>query len=156
MNEPKTIEVGHTKENFKDRVSDLLEDMWEKIGRYHHGVSGHVSKDYIAPDADLAEAGDVLTYSLDLPGMDEGDVEVTIDDGRLVVRGGRRDEREESGKNYVFRERSYGRFERSFFLPEGVESGKVKANFDKGVLTVDVPYSNKGSGGTHKIEVRRG
>lgn len=153
MNEPKIIKVDETKESFQERISDLLEDMWEKIGRYHHGVSGRAARH--APDTDLSETGNVLTYSLELPGMDENDVEVVIDSGRLIVRGEKRDEREETGKNYIFTERRYGRFERSFVLPANVEQDNVQAGFDKGVLTITVPYKASGGSKARKIKVTR-
>ena len=62
-----------------------------------------------------------LTYSLKLPGLDENDIEVMIDKGRLTVRGEKRNAREESDGNYVFEERRFGRFERTFTVPAGVE-----------------------------------
>ena len=95
----------------------------------------------------------MLTYNLELPGMDENDVEVIIDSGRLIVRGEKRDEREETGKNYIFRERRYGRFERSFLLPGDVEQDNAKASFEKGVLSINVPYKAVAETKAKTIEV---
>ena len=127
------------KKSFKDKMSDLLEDMWEKIGQHHHGLyatPGKMGK----PDADLLESDDVLTYKLELPGMSEEDIDVEIGDGILSVRGEKRDESQEEGDNYIFTERRYGSFERRFLVPENVDAKHVKANFDKGVLKITVPY----------------
>ncbi|MDJ0955882.1 MAG: Hsp20/alpha crystallin family protein [Arenicellales bacterium] len=151
MGKSKKIKVK-TKESFKEKISNLLEDMWDKIGQYHEGESRHPVDRPVAADADLSETENALNYNLELPGMDESDVEVAIDSGRLIVRGEKRDEREETGKNYIFRERRYGRFERSFVLPADVEHDKVKARFEKGVLKINVPYRAT-EGNVRKIKV---
>lgn len=154
MNDPKPVKVERTKESFREKISDVLEDMWEKIGQYHMGVSGQAAHD-VKPSTDLSEAENTLTYSLELPGMDDGDIEVSIDSGRLVIRGEKRDEREESGENYIFKERRFGRFERAFALPANVEEDNIKAVFDKGVLTVKLPCERGREKPSRKIEVTR-
>lgn len=152
MNDPKVVKVEETKETFRERISDLLEEMWEKIGQHHRGVSGKSLHD-VAPDTDLLEKANVLTYSLELPGMDEGDVEVAIDADRLFIRGEKRDEREENTESYVFKERRFGRFERSFTLPVSVDRDRVQAQFSKGVLTVTVPRSPAEESRAKKIKI---
>ena len=140
------------KKSFKDKMSDLLEDMWEKIGQHHHGLyatPGKMGK----PDADLSESGDVLTYKLELPGMSEQDIDVEITDGMLTVKGEKRDESEEKGDNYIFTERRYGSFERRFLVPANVDAKHVKANFDKGVLKITVPYRADAEKPAEKIPV---
>jgi HSP20 family protein len=126
--------------------------MWEKIGQHHHGASGRAASDVVT-DTDLSEAENVLTYSLELPGMDENNVEVAVEAGRLSIRGEKRDEREEKGANYVFKERRFGSFERIFALPANAEEDNVKAGFSKGVLTVTIPCKSEGGGDSRKIEV---
>lgn len=155
MGKSKKIKVK-TKESFKEKISNLLEDMWDKIGQYHEGESTQAAGRPVAADTDLAETENALTYNLELPGMDENDVEVVIDSGRLIVRGEKRDEREETGRNYIFKERRYGRFERSFVLPADVEKDKIKAKFDKGVLKVNVPYRASDQVSVKKITVNHG
>lgn len=152
MNESKVVKVEETKESFREKVSDLLEDMWEKIGQHHHAVSGQPLHD-VTTDTDLSEAGNVLTYSLELAGMDENDVEVVIDADRLVIQGEKTDAREEKNENYVFKERRFGRFERSFTLPANVDPDKVRARFAKGVLTVTVPRKPSDESKAKKIKI---
>ena len=152
MNDSKVITVEETKETFREKISDLLEDLWEKIGQHHHGVSGRSSSN-VAPNTDLSEKDNVMTYSLELAGMDENDVEVIIESDRLIIRGEKQDEREEENENYVFKERRFGSFERSFTLPANVEQHKVKARFNKGVLTVTIPHKPVGSGAAKKIPI---
>ena len=155
MSDTKQIKVHHAKESFREKVADLLEDVWEKIGQYHHGVSRHVEGG-VAADTDLTEGENMLTFSLELPGMDENDIEVAIEAGRLTIRGEKRNEREEKGENYVFRERRFGRFERVFAMPANVDEKKVKANLSKGVLTVAVPCRIEAGGGSRRIEITSG
>ena len=57
MSEPQTIDIEETEDSFGERVSDLLEDMWEKIGRHHEGMSGHVARQKVAAEADLSDKG---------------------------------------------------------------------------------------------------
>jgi len=152
MTETKPVKVQYTKESFREKIADLFEEMWEKIGKYHHGVSGRVPQ-YVPAHTDLSEAEEVLTYSLELPGMDENDVEVAVEAGRLIVRGEKRDETEERGDNYVFRERRFGRFERNFALPGKVTEDAITAKFDKGVLTVTVPCQTARASGTKRIAI---
>ena len=143
------------KKSFKDKMSDLLEDMWDKIGQHHHGLyatPGKMGK----PDAELSESSDVLTYKLELPGMSEEDIDVEISDGMLSVRGEKRDESEEKGDNYIFTERRYGSFERRFLVPENVDAKDVKASFDKGVLKITVPYKAEAGKPAKKIPVESG
>ncbi len=152
MSETKPVKVKHTEESFRDKIADLFEEMWEKIGKYHHGVSGRAAQ-HVPADTDLSEAEDVLTYSIELPGMDENNVEVAVESGRLVVRGEKRDEREERGENYVFRERRFGRFERSFALPSDAVEDNITARFDKGVLTIGVPCTPTSARAAKQIKI---
>ena len=91
------------------------------------------------PSVDIAESDKELTVSAELPGMTEKEVEVVLSDDMLTIKGEKRLEKEEKEKNYYLMERSYGAFQRSFRLPETVDTGKIAASFDNGVLTVRAP-----------------
>lgn len=75
----------------------------------------------------------------ELPGVDPEKVEITVHGDRLVVRGEKESQRKEEDRNFWFQEFSYGRFERSFVLPEGVKAEDIKASFQNGVLEVTFP-----------------
>ena len=83
--------------------------------------------------------------------MDEKNVEVKVANGVLTIRGEKQDEKEEKKKGYHMRERSYGSFERSFQVPDGVDADKIEANFRKGVLTVILPKSAEAQKAEKKI-----
>ncbi|CAA9509852.1 MAG: hypothetical protein AVDCRST_MAG17-1911 [uncultured Solirubrobacterales bacterium] len=91
------------------------------------------------PAMDLVEADDHYVLRADLPGMDEKNVSIEINDNVLTVSGERRDEQEQTRQGWHRVERSFGRFTRSLTLPEGIDPDAVAAAFDKGVLSITVP-----------------
>lgn len=105
-----------------------------------------------APAVDMVDEADALVVRADLPGFDEKDLDVTVKDSTLTLRGERKEEKEEKKQGYYYSERSYGSFVRTLSLPVAVEAGTVKATFTKGVLEVRLPKA-KAAEGT-KIEVK--
>jgi HSP20 family protein len=88
---------------------------------------------------DLAETKGGLELTVELPGLEEKDVDVTVTDGMLTVSGEKKFESEEKDRNYHFIERGYGSFARSIELPDGVKADQIKATMSKGVLKVAIP-----------------
>jgi HSP20 family protein len=89
------------------------------------------------PTTDVFAKGADLVIHLDLPGIDpEKDLKITIEDGELVVRGERKQEKEYKGANYYRMERFYGTFERHFPIPKTVDEKAVKATYKEGVLEI--------------------
>lgn len=93
----------------------------------------------LLPEADYAETDKEIVITADLPGVDQKDVEITLEDDLLTIRGEKRVERDEKKERYQLCERSYGAFERSMSVPHGIDADKIKATFDKGVLKVTMP-----------------
>lgn len=91
------------------------------------------------PKLDIAETDGEIKVTAELPGVAEKDVDVTLRDDVLTIKGEKKAEREEKDENYHLVERSYGSFARSIQLPAGLDADKVKARMDKGVLTVTMP-----------------
>jgi HSP20 family protein len=87
----------------------------------------------------LAETKDGLELTVELPGLEEKDVNVEVSDGVLTVSGEKKFESEQKDKNYRMVERGYGSFSRSIELPAGVKADQIKAALAKGVLTVTIP-----------------
>ncbi len=109
-----------------------------------------------APRVDVRESDAAYAISAELPGLEDKDVEVTVADGVLTLKGEKNAAVEEERENYFRKERVYGRFERSFRLPEEVEANKVMANFKNGVLTVGVPKSEEAQSVVHTVEIEAG
>jgi HSP20 family protein len=111
-------------------------------------------EDGLTPKVDVAETNDAVHVTADLPGMSENDIEVTLSEGHLHIRGEKRAEKEEKDKNYHRIERTYGSFQRSIALPAEVDDQKVDASFKNGVLTIVLPKVAQASGGK-KISVKK-
>ena len=110
--------------------------------------------EFETPAVDLTEDDKAFTITAELPGIDEKDIAVTTSGGMLVIKGEKKQEKEEKNKNYYLSERSYGSFQRSFTLPDGVDQDKIAANFSKGVLIVTLPKSADAQKTQKKIEVK--
>ncbi|HVO01901.1 MAG TPA: Hsp20/alpha crystallin family protein [Candidatus Cybelea sp.] len=109
-----------------------------------------------APRIDVKETDGGIEVSAELPGVDEKDIEVELQDDVLTIRGEKKVEKEEGDKEkgYHLMERSYGSFARSIALPYSADPGKVSADFSKGVLKVVVPRPAEAAAKTKKIEVK--
>jgi HSP20 family protein len=101
---------------------------------------------------DLAETPAGLELTVELPGLEEKDIDVSVADGVLTVSGEKKFESEQKDKNYRFVERGYGSFSRSIRLPESVKTDDIKASMSKGVLKVTIPTPAKAQ--AKKIEVK--
>lgn len=93
------------------------------------------------PDIDVEDTGKEIHVRAEMPGLDEKDLNVSLENNVLTISGEKKEEKEEKDKkkNYIYSERKFGSFSRSFTLPEGVEAEKIKAKFKKGVLEIDIP-----------------
>src|SRR5437879_8973810 len=91
-----------------------------------------------APPVDIYEDEHNITLKLEVPGIDEKDIDVRIENTTLTVHGERKIEKEEKEENFRRVERQYGEFTRSFTLPSSVDPGQVSANYDKGVLKINL------------------
>ena len=91
------------------------------------------------PALDVHEAKDRFVVTVELPGIDPKDVDVSVEDSTLTVRGERRFSEELDDENYHCVERRYGSFSRSLTLPKAADGEKIEAVFDKGVLRIEVP-----------------
>jgi HSP20 family protein len=87
---------------------------------------------------DIYEDEHTIAVKMDVPGIDEKDIDVRIENNTLTVHGERKIEKEEKEENFRRVERHYGSFTRSFTLPSSVDTGQVNANYDKGVLKISL------------------
>jgi HSP20 family protein len=104
-----------------------------------------------SPPANVVETEDAYTVEMDLPGYDRDDIEVTLEQGILSVRGQRNEETEFDRGTYHLRERSVGTFSRSFSLPRSVDASGLEAVLENGVLSVSLPKAAEAK--ARKIEV---
>jgi HSP20 family protein len=102
---------------------------------------------------DVVESDDAIEVSVELPGIDEKDVEVTLEGGLLTVKGEKKAESEKKNKDHYVMERRYGAFRRSFRLPDGLDESKVTAKFDKGVLQIVLPKAAEAKRKAKKVPI---
>ncbi len=116
--------------------SPLLGRRWFDIEPFWHWDA---KAGAMAPAVDVVEKDSCYLITAELPGLDEKNIEVTLSGDILVIKGEKKDEKEEKDKSHYMSERRYGSFRRSFQLPKTVDQGKIEASFQKGVLTVTLP-----------------
>jgi HSP20 family protein len=106
------------------------------------------------PAMEIEDGKKALVVKAELPGMDAANVDVSIDDGVLTISGEKQEEKKEGDEaKYFLFERNYGAFRRSFALTDEVDTDKVVARFDNGVLTITLPKSEKVKAKGKKITV---
>jgi HSP20 family protein len=107
-----------------------------------------------SPAVDIIEDDAAYKVTAELPGMTEKEIEVVVSGDTLTLKGEKQAEKEQKEKNYYLSERSYGSFQRTFYVPEGVDRDKIAADFAKGVLTVTLPKTASAAKQQKKIEVK--
>ncbi len=129
-------------------IADMMEDFWRRpFGpsllpeEFQKGLFGGREG---FPAVNVSETEKEIRVEAELPGLEPGDVEVSLENGALVIRGEKKFEGEEKKENFHRIERSYGSFTRAVPLPAKVESKGVKAKFEKGVLRVTLPKAEPG------------
>ncbi|WP_108666614.1 Hsp20/alpha crystallin family protein [Euzebya rosea] len=118
-------------------------DPWGELAAMQRDVSrtlaGTAGSSSWLPPADIFRTDDAFVIRMDVPGMREPDLQIAVEDGQLTVSLERHADEKVQDDQWIRRERSVGRFERSFSLPEGVEHEQITANLDAGVLELRVP-----------------
>src|SRR3954454_24256511 len=117
-------------------VQDRLNRLFRES--YGEGRQEALSTSTFAPPVDVYEDEHNVTLKIEVPGIDEKDIDVQIENNLLTVHGERKIEKEEKEENFRRVERQYGSFTRSFTLPSSVEPGQVSARCDKGVLKISL------------------
>lgn len=125
-----------TLSELRREMDRLFDDFWTAPGPSQplQGMDSQWS-----PACDIEEADGHYVLSLEMPGVSKDQVKVEFHDSQLVISGERRSESQRKEKGQTYSERRYGRFQRSFALPAGIDVAKVEANYQDGVLRVYVP-----------------
>jgi HSP20 family protein len=108
-----------------------------------------------APKIDVSETDNEIQITAEMPGIDQNDVEVLLEDDRLIIRGEKKEEREDKDRNYHVRERVQGAFSRTLPLPFAPDPNQVKAEFRNGVMTITIPKPQEVKQKQHRIEVQK-
>ena len=117
------------------REMDRLFDRFS--GAERPGEAGHFG--LWMPSIESYTKDGKLIIKAELPGVDPKDLDVSVTDRELVIKGERKAEKDEKGKEYTYREISYGSFERRYLIPDGAKTDELKAKFVDGILEISVP-----------------
>ena len=117
----------------QDRINRFVRESYSP-----EGPEEALTTTNFAPPVDIYEDEHNITLKMEVPGIDEKDIDVRIENTTLTVHGERKFEKEEKEENFRRVERQYGSFTRSFTLPSAVDTGQVSANYDKGVLKISL------------------
>jgi len=120
----------------RDKMNRLFEDAFK-------GEERDLVSSTWAPSVDIYESENELVLNAEIPGIDEDNIEVKIEDNNLTLRGERKLEEETKEENYHRIERSYGSFYRSFSLPHYIDQENIKAEHDNGVLRIHMPKKHE-------------
>jgi HSP20 family protein len=131
-------------------LSTLRQEMDKLWNRFFEWPTMEPFKGEWAPPLDVSETKENVVVKAEIPGVDPKEIDISLSDGFLTVRGERKQEKEEKEEDYFVVERSYGSFSRSVRLPHEVKSDKIKANYKDGVLKITLPKSEEAK----KKEVR--
>src|SRR5436309_10417831 len=121
------------------REFSTMQDRMNRLFRESYSPEGPeeaLTTTSFAPPVDIYEDEHNITLKIEVPGIDEKDIDVRIENNTLTVHGERKIEKEEKEENFRRVERQYGSFTRSFTLPSSVDSGQVSAHYDNGVLKI--------------------
>jgi HSP20 family protein len=106
------------------------------------------------PRVDMTEDDKNVTITAELPGLDEKDIELNLSKDILTIKGEKKEEKEEKGKERYYMERSFGSFQRMISIPSEVDTTKVDATFKKGVLNITLPKLAKAKETQKKIQIK--
>lgn len=130
---------------------DFNKEMGRMLDRFTDLDKGDFFQGF-RPDVDVIEEDGKFKVKVDLPGMTEKDIEVTVNEGILTIKGERVEEKNEETASSYRRERVFGKFVRQFNIPKTVEAEQVTAKFSNGVLSVTLPITDKAT--EKKIEIK--
>ena len=136
-------------------AGDVTSGFWPRLPSEIQSIARRVVN-YFAPESDASATQNAYEINVELPGVAQEDIDLSVHDNVLMVKGEKKYQREEKGKTYFFSERAYGAFQRSFRLPPDSLGDKIQANFKDGVLTILVPKSGPEKETSKKIEVKSG
>ena len=135
----------------QDRMSRLFEDAWGPH-RSRRDEEEFVTGAWL-PAVDVRENADSVEIQAELPGIDPKDVQVSVENGILTLKGSRQFEKAAEGQTYHRVERAYGTFERTFTLPSNVDANKIEATYSHGILRLMLPKREEAKPKSINIQV---
>jgi HSP20 family protein len=138
----------------KRNMFNVFDDVEKMVNQaFGHSIRGTEVTSQLQPLLDVYETDNTIVASLDLPGVEKKDVEVSVSNGFLTISGERKNISGESGEGRIWQETSFGTFKRTFELTEAVVEDKIKAQFKNGVLKISLPKAEEVKPAVRNISV---
>ncbi len=138
----------------KRNMFNVFDDVEKMINQaFGHSILNNEITSHVQPLLDVYETDNTIVASLDLPGVEKKDVEVSVSNGFLTISGERKNISGESGEGRIWQETSFGTFKRTFELTEAVVEDKIKAQFKNGVLKISLPKAEEVKPAVRNISV---
>lgn len=131
----------------QDMFRDMFEDFLGDWGEFPARTEARLS-----PAIDVSETEEEYRVSVEVPGISREDIELTVEQGRLHIRGEKKEETREEEEDHLRVERSYGSFSRTIPLPSTVDEEKIEAAYQDGVLDIHLPKTGEAAG--RKVEIK--
>lgn len=128
---------------------------WPSLYDPFRGMGERLSG-WVAPASEASGADHAYHIAVELPGVADEDIHLSVNEGVVTLNGEKRTEQETKGETWYFSERQYGSFSRSFRLPPDADADKVEADLKDGVLRITVPKRTPKADPAHRVEIRRG
>ena len=135
-----------------DRMRREMDRLWDSFLEGRPVTRAEEGREWF-PSVDVSETKNDLVIKAELPGLDSKDIDISMNNGTLTIKGEKKHENEEKDENYHLIERSYGSFTRSVQIPRKVQSDKITASFKNGVLRIALPKSEEANKKEIKIKV---
>ena len=128
-----------------------MDDLWDRF----FGEERHPAKRWgeLVPSIDLKEAENEFIVTAEVPGMDAKDLQISLENDILTIKGEKKAEKEEKGEKFLHVERSYGSFQRAISIPSKVTEDKISADYKGGILRVTLPKSPETKKKSIKINI---
>lgn len=133
-------------------INNVFETFWQKVESGWNGRNNVVGM--FGPSTDVSETDKNVEVTVELPGMSDKDIDISLSGDAMTIRGEKKIEHEEKRKGVYMSERSYGAFYRTIPLPPGVDTDKAEAKFRNGVLTVTLPKTAEAQAKVKRIPVK--
>lgn len=134
-------------------MGSLFEEFWNGNGRMMH-LHDPMALGQLTPQIDEIEDEKAIHIRVELPGMGKDDVDIALSEGMLTIKGEKKREEEEKGKDFYRKERSFGSFRRTLSIPVEVDETKIEASFKKGILNIELPKTKAAQKKVKHISVK--
>ncbi|KPP86241.1 MAG: HSP20 family protein [Rhodobacteraceae bacterium HLUCCO07] len=135
----------------KSHTAGLWPSVYEPLRNFGSKVA-----DWLAPASDASANDNAYHITMELPGVEDKDIDISVNSGVVSVKGEKSATKEEKGDTWFFSERQYGAFSRSFRLPEDADGDRIEANLKDGVLSISVPRKSPQATEAKKVSIKRG